>query len=359
VKRYCAFISYSQADRVAARRLHRALEAYQLPSGFSAKEIEPKTRKLGRFFLDNEEMGAATDLGEALRGAIADSESLIVLCSPSAAQSVWVNEEVLHFKRTGRADRIFAVIAAGRPNADDDTECFPPALKHALGEDGALSESRSEPLALDLRTEKFPRLRARLAAGLLSLPFDDLWQRDRRRRNAALGVLAAIGVAIATGAIAYGPARVRLEYEASLRQSNLEASEMLARYAAQANEEGRHYSALRLSILAAREGRLNDVSPRSAPEMARAFFALSATRRVQQTGFRAVGISEDGLRVIFRGDRGQTTLELDHSSATVRKVDIHTGEVVEEEIIEESAERTPAAWAEAHGALAWVPNPNP
>ena len=39
---------------------------------------------MGRFFGDDDEMGTA-DVGEALRGALADSESLIVSCSPNAA----------------------------------------------------------------------------------------------------------------------------------------------------------------------------------------------------------------------------------------------------------------------------------
>lgn len=113
-RRYRAFISYSQKDKTHARRLHQALERYRLPKRVGAG-VDAKTRKLGRFFRDDEEMGAATDLGAALQGAIADAESLIVVCSPNAAQSKWVNEEIIHFKRTGRADNIFAVVVAGRP----------------------------------------------------------------------------------------------------------------------------------------------------------------------------------------------------------------------------------------------------
>ncbi len=108
-KRFRAFISYSQKDKSQARRLHRALEAYRVPAGIDARGRKAKILKLGRFFRDEEELGAASDLGSALQGAIADSENLIVVCSPHAAKSRWVNEEIIHFKRTGRADRIFAV----------------------------------------------------------------------------------------------------------------------------------------------------------------------------------------------------------------------------------------------------------
>jgi hypothetical protein len=58
-KRYRAFISYSQRDKVQARRLHRALETYRVPLGIEAAGINIKNRKLGRFFRDDDEMGAA------------------------------------------------------------------------------------------------------------------------------------------------------------------------------------------------------------------------------------------------------------------------------------------------------------
>jgi hypothetical protein len=134
-KRYRAFISYSRADKRIARQLHRAIERYRVPSGVDAAGIDPKTRRIGRFFRDEDEMGAATDLSDALRAALDDSENLIVLCSPHAAQSKWVCEEILHFKRTACANSIFAVVVAGEPNASVDSdperranECFPAPL---------------------------------------------------------------------------------------------------------------------------------------------------------------------------------------------------------------------------------------
>jgi hypothetical protein len=183
-RRFRAFISYSQKDKPQARRLHQALEAYRLPPEVDAVGVNVKTRKIGRFFRDDEDMGAATDLGAALRGAIADADNLIVVCSPSSAKSKWVNEEIIHFKRTGRADRIFAVVVAGTPNFGDELDCFPPALRFELGPDNSLTDRRTEPLAIDLRKQSFSRLVARLVAGLIQTPFDALWQREQRRARA-------------------------------------------------------------------------------------------------------------------------------------------------------------------------------
>jgi hypothetical protein len=52
------------------------------------------------------------------------------------AQSKWVNEEILAFKRLGREDRILCIIVGGEPNASElpgreAEECFPPALRWA------------------------------------------------------------------------------------------------------------------------------------------------------------------------------------------------------------------------------------
>ena len=126
-------------------------------------------------------MSASPDVGGTLRGAIEDSENLIVISSPYAAQSRWVNAEIQHFRRTGRGDRIFAIIVDGVPNSGDPTtECLPPALK---GGDWDGLSMPVEPLALDLRTESRARVRTRLAAGLLNLSFDDLWKREQRRHR--------------------------------------------------------------------------------------------------------------------------------------------------------------------------------
>ncbi|MEL6862741.1 MAG: TIR domain-containing protein, partial [Pseudomonadota bacterium] len=137
-------------------------------------------------------------LGDALESAIQASEDLIVIASPHSAQSKWVNEEVLHFKKLADPNKqVFAVVLDGTPHATSDTEeCFVPALRYKIGADGSLSATADEPLAPDARKESFKRLVTKIAAGLEELPFDDLWQRQKRQaRNrilASLGVIAAI-----------------------------------------------------------------------------------------------------------------------------------------------------------------------
>jgi hypothetical protein len=187
---YRAFISYSQRDQHHAKRLHSALERYRVPKGIDAP-LQPN-RRLGRFFRDNDEMGASIDLGGALRHALENSENLIVICSLNAVRSKWVNEEISYFNSSG-GDRIFAVIVDGTPNSDDpETNCFPPALRSEVGNEKRLVE----PLAVDLRKESFSRARLRLVAGLLGISFDSLWQRDKRRTLKTRAIATSVTLAV-------------------------------------------------------------------------------------------------------------------------------------------------------------------
>ncbi len=225
-KRFRGFISYSQTDMIAARRLHAWLENYRVPLGLAVDLGD--SRKLGRFFRDEEEMGAAANIGASVRGAIEDAESLIVICSPRSAKSKWVNAEILHFRKTGRGGKVFAVIIDGVPNSgNDETECFPPALRANIPDDDP-DGMPIEPLGLDLRKEGRARACARLAAGLLDVEFDALWQREKRRRIVRVAGAGAAAVAAITAAAAF---IIPAQFEADR-----------ARQSAAAAEEGRAIS---------------------------------------------------------------------------------------------------------------------
>jgi hypothetical protein len=203
-KRYRGFISYSQRDKPIAQRMHRALETYRMPRGVNAP-VGPN-RTLGRFFRDDDEMGASQSLGAALEGALDDADNLIVICTPAAAKSKWVDAEVRRFKRRGGA-RVFAVIASGEPNSvDPSRECFPPSLKVKIDIEGNPTGELDEPRAPDLQREGIQRVRVQLAAGLLDISFDALWRRDRRRalRTRLLASAAGLLVVAVLAVVGYG-----------------------------------------------------------------------------------------------------------------------------------------------------------
>jgi tetratricopeptide (TPR) repeat protein len=190
MSKYAAFISYSHADQVVARWLHQALETYRLPRALigTPSEFGPVSRRLPPVFRDRDELPASGDLGEKLRNALADSRFQIVLCSPRAAQSKWVNEEIITFKRIHGEARTLAVILSGEPYAGGDTECFPPALRFHLSPDGSLSDDPAEPIAADLRPGKDGRRLAllKLVAGIADVRLDSLVRRDAARRQRRL-----------------------------------------------------------------------------------------------------------------------------------------------------------------------------
>ena len=94
--RFKAFISYSHRDRAWSAWLQRALEAYRIPKRLvgSDSEFGPVPRRLTPVFRDREDLPSASDLSAKVKESLEASEALIVICSPSAAGSTWVNEEV-------------------------------------------------------------------------------------------------------------------------------------------------------------------------------------------------------------------------------------------------------------------------
>lgn len=189
--KYVAFISYSHSDSKVAKRLHRWLEGYSIPKRLIGKEIGAGTvpRKLRPIFRDREELPTSADLGQQITSALQNSTNLIVICSPKAAASKWVNEEILSYKRLERPDRILCLIVDGEPNATEKPEipaeeCFPPAIRYQLAADGSLSSTPAEPIAADMRRGKDGRRDAwlKIAAGIAGVGFDELKQRELRRQ---------------------------------------------------------------------------------------------------------------------------------------------------------------------------------
>lgn len=199
-RHYRAFISYSHSDEHWARWLQRALEKYKLPKTFRKSHPELPNR-LYPIFRDRDELASAHDLSESIRKAMDDSDALIVICSPAARNSHWVNEEIRRFKASDRGQRIFCFLVAGSPDPKS-TECaFPPAL--LLDDDG---QSLHEPLAADATPQGDGKRNAmlKIAAGLLGVGVDDLKQRDAQRQarfwsSVALGttLIAAITIGMA------------------------------------------------------------------------------------------------------------------------------------------------------------------
>lgn len=179
-KRYVAFLSYSHCDEDIAKWLLRRLESYRIPRGvapgFGVQDLFG--RRIGTIFRDREELPAGSPLTAAIKEALADSDALIVLCSPAAALSEWVDKEIAEFLRLGQG-RVFPVIVAGVPGES----VYPPSL---VGE--------REGLAADLRDGKDGRDYGaiKLLAGLLGVGANDLARREAKARRRRLALASAV-----------------------------------------------------------------------------------------------------------------------------------------------------------------------
>jgi MTH538 TIR-like domain (DUF1863) len=184
---YWAFLSYCSHDRAEARWLHRALETYSVPKRFvgRATPAGPAPKRFRPIFRDRTELPADADLSARIESALAQSAYLIVICSPQAAKSQWVEKEIVTFRSLHGAARIFSVIAGGSPT-DSHYDWLPPALRYHAESSG--EGAGPEPLSVDLRPGGDGRRRGRLKliAGMLGVGLDELVRRDAHRRNRRL-----------------------------------------------------------------------------------------------------------------------------------------------------------------------------
>jgi tetratricopeptide (TPR) repeat protein len=201
---YFAFLSYAHEDEATADWLHRELERFRVPTPLVGKITDHGVipRRLTPIFRDRQDLAAAKDLGEVIEQALANSQFLIVLCSPDAARSRWTNAEIDTFKRKHPDGHVLAAIASGEPFASQieghgAEECFPPALRQRYDRLGRPTAKPAEPLAADLRDEHGGRRTGflKLVAGMLGVGLDELVQRENTRRQRRLAFVAAASLA--------------------------------------------------------------------------------------------------------------------------------------------------------------------
>ena len=118
--RYRAFISYSHRDSKLAQKLHRRLETYAIPRALRGVNSDGSTiaKRLGAVFRDRDELAAAANLSRSIEEALDASSALIVVCSPAAVASLFVDAEIAYFRRNHPDRPTLAFIVDGDPAAD-------------------------------------------------------------------------------------------------------------------------------------------------------------------------------------------------------------------------------------------------
>ncbi len=186
---YRAFLSYSHLDARYANWLHSALESFPIAKELIGRETAagPVPKSLQPIFRDRDDFSAGPPLKDQTQKALERSQFLLVLCSPNAAMSPYVDEEIRQFKSLGRATSIIPIIIAGDP-ADPKGQCYPPSLRFKVQPNGILGDEEEQPIAADARPQGDGEEVAvrKVAAGLLGLNLDDLARSGRVRIKRAV-----------------------------------------------------------------------------------------------------------------------------------------------------------------------------
>lgn len=129
-KLHDAFISYSRKDSTFASLLKKALEA------FSPPKIGTIPQKHLDIFRDEEDF-TGTDYHKAVSKHLQTSRKLIVICSPAARASQYVNDEIRVFTETNGSEHIIPILLDGLPNNEateqqEANKAFPDALINCI-----------------------------------------------------------------------------------------------------------------------------------------------------------------------------------------------------------------------------------
>ena len=215
--RFDAFISYSHAaDGQLAPALRDGLEQLARPW---------LRRRALRVFHDSTGLAATPGLWSTIATALGSTRFFVLLASPEAASSSWVQQEVAHFLEVGAADRLLIVLTGGdckwdAARGDFDwtvSTALPPQLAGVFAEEPLyvdLRWARSE-AQLDLRNARFRQAVADLAAPIHGLPRDEVdaidlaeFSKARRARRAAVVAISVLAVlSLVAGLVAVDNAR--------------------------------------------------------------------------------------------------------------------------------------------------------
>lgn len=218
--RYRAFLSYSHADRKWAKWLRRKIESYRVPGNVLSDKGQALPKRLIPVFRDRDELPSVASLSDAVTAALTESECLIVVCSPNAVNSRWVNEEIRIFRDLGRSEKIYSFLVAGDPTAGAPDYCFPDALTAPAQPGGP----HLEPVAADARAEGDGRSNAalKIIASMLGVGFDALKQRALHQRHRRLIAVTVASLAITAITVGLAIVATNARIEADSRRSQAE-----------------------------------------------------------------------------------------------------------------------------------------
>jgi tetratricopeptide (TPR) repeat protein len=202
---YDAFISYSHLrDKPIATALQRAVQTLGKPW---------YRRRALRIFCDDTSLSATPSLWPSIERALEQSRYFILLASPEAATSKWVNKEVAFWIEHNSVEKLLIGVTEGELHWSDDardfiwdgTTALPPVLRGQLSDEPRWIDLRPFRNGASLRDHKFEEIGVDFAAAIRGIPKEDLLSEEVRqqRRALMLTATAACSLLILVGAVAW------------------------------------------------------------------------------------------------------------------------------------------------------------
>jgi tetratricopeptide (TPR) repeat protein len=183
---YDAFISYSHAkDKLIAAALQPVIQRLGKPW---------YRRRALRVFRDDTSLSATPTLWPSIERALGQSRYFILLASPDAAASKWVNKEVAHWLDHHSIETLLIGVTDGDLAWDEATGDFaarentplPPVLAARFPSEPKWVDLRAYRDGANTRNAKFTELAADFAATIHGTPKEDLLSQEVRQQRRAL-----------------------------------------------------------------------------------------------------------------------------------------------------------------------------
>jgi tetratricopeptide (TPR) repeat protein len=178
-----AFISYSRQDKEFAARLEKALEDYKPPRDLSVAQRNPIV------FRDEADF-TGVEYHASLAKHLRSSRKLIVICSPHARKSEYVNDEIRHFAEARGADNIVSILLSGIPNNEakpgqEGEMAFPEAMCQVMEMPLAANYLGFDPRKEKVNKGIFYGSWYTILANLYDISRSEIEQRDKKRQARA------------------------------------------------------------------------------------------------------------------------------------------------------------------------------
>jgi WD40 repeat protein len=313
---YDGFISYSHAaDDLLAPRLQSALQRFAKPWW---------KRRAVRIFRDESSLSANPHLWSSITEALDTSGWFVLLLSPDAARSEWVNQEITYWVDNRDPKKILPVVTDGTfdwQGTDVAGDAVPDALRGVFEEEPRWVDVRwaKDEDQLDLQDPRFADAVADIASTIRGIPKDDLASEEVRQHRRTVRTAWAAGglvTVLAIAAVGFGIQSARnadeAERQAAVAEANraeaeanrieAEANAEQARQAADAEATARAASDRDAAIARAREMAANAVDAARTDSQLALLLATSAIELLPEDELIGPAL-QNGLRTAMASDR--------------------------------------------------------